>query len=110
MDEEGAAVLYISRRAAYPYSRIEGSLAAYLAAKAGVPIVPVGITGTGNVVEAWKRGRRPSLNMIIGSPLELPPIDLGSAERKSALWENSEMIMKAIAALLPGHYRGVYRS
>jgi 1-acyl-sn-glycerol-3-phosphate acyltransferase len=83
---------------------------AYLAAKAGVAVVPVGITGTGNVDETWKRGRRPSLSMLIGCPLTLPPIDLRSPERKRALQENTETIMKAIADLLPSEYRGVYQT
>jgi 1-acyl-sn-glycerol-3-phosphate acyltransferase len=84
--------------------------AAYLAAKAGVPVVPVGITGTADVVEAWRRGRRPLLQMSVGRSLVLPPIDLRSPGRKRALKENTDTIMKAIAALLPVHYRGVYQT
>lgn len=81
---------------------------AYLAARSGVPVVPVGVTGTESATAAWRRLRRPRLRMVIGKPLHLPPIDLRSPERKQALRANTDRVMRAIAALLPPEYRGVY--
>jgi hypothetical protein len=40
--------------------------------------------------------------------LELPSIDFRSPKRKQGLKENTELIMQAIAALLPLEYRGLY--
>jgi len=82
--------------------------AAYIAAKAMVPLVPVGVTGTGSVTEAWKRWRRPKLHMVIGQPFSLPPVPWGTSERRAALEANTELLMGEIAQLMPREYRGVY--
>ncbi len=81
---------------------------AYLAARCVVPVVPVGMTGTESATAAWRRLRRATLRMVIGQPLHLPPIDLRSRQRKQALRANTEAVMRAIAAVLPEEYRGVY--
>lgn len=81
---------------------------AYVAARSGVPVVPVGITGTESATAAWRRGRRGRLRMVIGRPVALPPVDLRSPGRKQALRANTDQLMRAIAALLPEEYRGVY--
>ena len=82
---------------------------AYVAAKANAAVVPVGIAGTDGVVDQWKRLRRPRMRMVIGKPLELPPVDLRSPNRKVELIQNTDRIMYAIAALLPPEYQGVYQ-
>ena len=82
--------------------------AAYIIGKAGVPVVPVGIIGTEAVDEVLNPLKRPSLRMVIGEPIELPPVPFRSAARKQALRENTDRIMYAIAGLLPEAYRGVY--
>lgn len=81
---------------------------AYVAAKADVPVVPVGITGTESVVDKLKRMKRTRLTMRVGQPLRLPPVPFRSAARKEALRANTDKIMQAIAALLPPSHRGVY--
>jgi 1-acyl-sn-glycerol-3-phosphate acyltransferase len=82
--------------------------AAYIAGKATVPLVPVGVTGTGSVSKTWKRWRRPLLRMVIGEPFTLPPIPWGTPERKAALEANTEQLMREIAQLMPREYRGIY--
>jgi 1-acyl-sn-glycerol-3-phosphate acyltransferase len=82
---------------------------AYVAAKANAAVVPVGITGTDGVVDLWRRLRRPNMRMLIGKPLDLPPVDLRSPNRKAELRQNTDRIMYAIAALLPPEYQGVYQ-
>jgi 1-acyl-sn-glycerol-3-phosphate acyltransferase len=80
--------------------------AAYLADKARVEIIPVGISGTEKAWMQLKRLRRPHIQMTIGPAFRLPPVGRDSRERD--LQTNSEEIMCRIAALLPEKYRGVY--
>jgi len=83
--------------------------AAYMAIKANVKIVPVGITGTEAVTDHWKQWRRPRLTMKIGQPFKLPPLpSMNRDDRHHHLEECTTLIMKRIAELLPVEYRGVY--
>jgi cytidylate kinase len=102
MDPEG-------RRSHVPGMQEAKPGVAYVAAKAGVPVIPVGVTGTEVATAAWKRGRRASLKMVIGRPVWLPPVDFRAPTRKQQLKANTNALMHAIAALLPEEYRGVYR-
>jgi 1-acyl-sn-glycerol-3-phosphate acyltransferase len=79
---------------------------ALLAARAGVPLLPVGITGTEHIKGwAWML-RRPLLTVNIGRPFRLAPANgTLTKEELAALTEN---IMEHIAALLPPSYRGIY--
>jgi 1-acyl-sn-glycerol-3-phosphate acyltransferase len=79
---------------------------AYLADKAGAPIIPVGITGTEDVLKQLLRLQRPRISVRFGTPFYLPPIE--RHQREEALRHNTDEIMCQIAALLPPGYRGVY--
>jgi 1-acyl-sn-glycerol-3-phosphate acyltransferase len=79
---------------------------AYLADKAGVPIVPAAVTGTEYAIKAVLRLRRPRIRILFGRPFMLPPVD--AKDRSAALQRNTDEIMCQIAALLPPEYRGVY--
>jgi len=82
--------------------------AAYLAAKAGTQIYPVGVTGTEDR-KVWanlKRLRRSQVTGRVGQPFTLPP--LKGSDRDAALKQYTDEIMCRIAALLPPGYRGVY--
>ena len=82
---------------------------AYLAQKSKVPVIPVGVHGSGEEYfrEAMK-GRRPLISMCIGKPIHLPLIEGRGKTRRFKLQENSDLIMSNIAALLPLEYGGVY--
>lgn len=82
--------------------------AAYLAAKAGLPVIPVGLTGTEDrlALKRLKRLRRLDITIRVGEPYHLPP--MGRKNRDAYLQEQTEEIMCRIAALLPPKYRGVY--
>lgn len=101
MDPEGRRSHVAGMQAAHPG-------VAYLAARSGVPVVPVGITGAEEATARWRKLRRGDLRMIIGRPVCLPAVNLRSAERREGLRANTETIMRAIAALLPASYRGIY--
>lgn len=79
---------------------------AHLAHATNVPIVPMGISGTENVFSSWKRLRRPVLELNVGKPFYLPPID--ESDRSASIREQSDEIMLRIAALIPSKYHGYY--
>jgi 1-acyl-sn-glycerol-3-phosphate acyltransferase len=82
--------------------------AAYLAAKAGVPVYPVAVAGTEDRVakQRLKRLRRIHVRGWVGEPYVLPP--LPPENRDQVLQEYTDEMMCRIAALLPEEYRGVY--
>lgn len=80
----------------------------FLAQRANVPILPIGITGTEEAPEKLKRFQRPHLRVIIGPVFRLPEHPPGRS-RKEQLRANSDFIMRRLAELLPEKYRGVYR-
>jgi 1-acyl-sn-glycerol-3-phosphate acyltransferase len=77
---------------------------AYLALQSGVPIIPVAAWGHERLTSSWKRFRRPQVTIRIGAPIALPPGDTSVPK----LDQRTEMIMRALASLLPLEYRGAY--
>jgi 1-acyl-sn-glycerol-3-phosphate acyltransferase len=84
--------------------------AAYLAIKAGVPILPCALTGTENkhVYGEWKLLHRPRLTLTIGPAFRLPDLPLEGTGRRQSLEQASTIIMTHLAGMLPLAYRGVY--
>jgi len=79
---------------------------AFLADQAGVPILPVGVSGTWQITKEILKLRRPKINVNFGELFTLPPID--RKERDTGLNRNTDEIMCRIAALLPPENRGAY--
>ncbi|MGD8406355.1 MAG: lysophospholipid acyltransferase family protein [Anaerolineales bacterium] len=81
---------------------------AYLAMKAGVPIVPVGLVGTEDrvIIKQLKQFKKSDIKIIVGKPFKLPPIQ--NKNREEVLKQYTDEIMCRIGALLPEKYRGVY--
>jgi 1-acyl-sn-glycerol-3-phosphate acyltransferase len=80
--------------------------AVLLAAKTGAPILPVGITGTRQLIGKWWFLRRPVITLNIGESFELPPIN-SKMDRQSTARLCDE-VMSHIARLLPEEQRGRY--
>ncbi|MDQ4075548.1 MAG: 1-acyl-sn-glycerol-3-phosphate acyltransferase [Chloroflexota bacterium] len=106
--EQGKQVLLfpearVSRTGAMEQAR-EGI--GYLALKAGVPVVPIAITGTERIFAAWRRFSRPYLTVTVAPPI-LPERDsrLSRRAQRQAL---TRQVMCSIAAHLPPTDRGVY--
>jgi len=78
-----------------------------LAARAGVPIVPVGITGTEVGMKKMLRLHWPEITVRFGKPFNLPP--LSRENRDEAMRAATTEVMCQIAALLPEKYRGFYK-
>jgi 1-acyl-sn-glycerol-3-phosphate acyltransferase len=96
--------------------------AAFLALKAGVPVVPVTITGSEfrHIENNLKKLRRTPVILRVGKPFILPQPALsrlegpalsrveGPARGQDTLREGTRLIMEALARQLPPEYRGVY--
>lgn len=82
--------------------------ASFVAAKAGLPILPVGVTGSGDkeVVDRLKHVKRLHVTVNIGPTFTLPP--LKDRSRDEQLADYTEEIMCRIASELPETYRGIY--
>jgi 1-acyl-sn-glycerol-3-phosphate acyltransferase len=77
-----------------------------LAVKSGMPIVPVGLTGTESVLGVLKKLRRPEITVRFGKPFRIPDFEPGGRSAELVHW--TEILMQRIAELLPESYRGVY--
>ena len=78
-----------------------------LAARAGVPIVPVGITGTEDAMQKMLTLCRSKITVRFGKAFTLPPIP--HEDRDETIRQNITEVMCQIAALLPEGYRGFYQ-
>lgn len=87
---------------------------ALIAKKAGVPIVPVALTGTerfmpiNDVDMGGEKRQRAHLTVRFGAPFsiaDLEPETEGAEDARQAL---VDAMMRRVAALLPERYRGVY--
>jgi 1-acyl-sn-glycerol-3-phosphate acyltransferase len=82
---------------------------AFIAEQTGLPVVPVAITGTtDDFFQKASKGKRPQLEMHIGKPFSLPPVEGKGAERRESRQRNADLVMRHIAGLLPENYRGFY--
>lgn len=84
---------------------------AYILDEARVPVLPVGLVSTtDDFLQRALRFQKPLLEMHIGKPFALSPIEGAGAVRRAARQLNADLIMQHIAALLPPSYRGLYAS
>jgi 1-acyl-sn-glycerol-3-phosphate acyltransferase len=83
--------------------------AIYLAWKAGVPVLPVALTGTEDavVVERLKHFKRLRVKAVAGELFRLPA-EVKGAERDQIMQKYTDEVMCRIAALLPEERRGAY--
>jgi 1-acyl-sn-glycerol-3-phosphate acyltransferase len=81
----------------------------YLAWKAGVPVLPVALTGTEDalVVERLKHFKRLDIKVVAGPAFSLPR-EVKGKDRDAAMQQYTDEVMCRIAALLPPERRGVY--
>ena len=79
---------------------------AFLVSRAKVPVYPVALINTHNILREWKRLRRPTVRIVIGQPFDLTAIAVADRTQRLAAW--TDEMMCQIAALLPPEYRGVY--
>ena len=78
---------------------------AFLAARTGVPVIPVGITGTNTMMQDFSHLRRMRICVTFGEAFDLPKYGKLTADELDA---TTDLIMGRLAVLLPPPYRGVY--
>lgn len=78
-----------------------------LTSRTNVPIIPVGIAGTEDMVKKMLAFQKPEITVKFGKPFTLPPIPRDG--REEAMQHNTTEVMCQIAALLPEEYRGFYK-
>lgn len=83
--------------------------AAFLAARTGAPILPVGFTGFNDVLPLRFRDQS-KVTIRVGKPYQPEPVTGRGRERRQQLDDLGDRIMKEIAVLLPDHLRGKYSS
>jgi 1-acyl-sn-glycerol-3-phosphate acyltransferase len=83
--------------------------AALLAMRTGVPVLPVGISGTHRIFPGRSRWpHRTRVTIRVGIPFQLEVIADGLD--RQALRQGTEQMMRAVAALLPPEQQGRWRS
>jgi len=80
---------------------------ALVAARTGVPIVPLAISGAVPKIWPLLRLQRPHIKLTFGQAFHLP-VAAGSQVGKAQLWQLSDFMMYRIAELLPPEARGAY--
>ena len=80
--------------------------AAYIASRADVPLLPIGLANSDRFLPNVKRLRRTTFQVRIGKPFTLPRF--GQRARSRELDAYTELIMAQIADLLPERYHGYY--
>ncbi len=80
---------------------------ALLALRAGVPILPVAISGTEDAVEKMKHFKKPHITAQFGKLIPAPTLDRNN--REGQLQQLTDEVMCQIAAMLPEHYHGFYK-
>lgn len=80
---------------------------ALLALRAGVPILPVALSGTEDAVDKMKHFKRPHITAQFGKLIPAPVLDRNNREEQ--LQKLTDEIMCQIAAMLPEQYHGFYR-
>jgi len=81
---------------------------AFVAARTGAPILPIGIEGMTDIFSALRRGRRARVTMRIGKPFGPFHVNGRGRDRRQQLDEIGDEIMRQIADLLPPAQRGLY--
>ncbi len=80
--------------------------AALLALRAGVPIIPVAISGTEDSVSQMLRFKKPRIVVEYGKVIPAPVLDRDN--REGQLQELTDEMMCQLAAMLPEKYWGFY--
>ena len=80
----------------------------FMAYKARVPIIPIGISGQIDPSRQWLRFRRPRIKVRIGPAFMLKDVEGNWGENKERMSLIGQDLMAHIAVLVDPEYRGKY--
>ena len=81
---------------------------AFIAARTGASLLPVGLVGLNNVFPSLKRGQRAKIQFNIGKPFGPFKAEGHGQKHREQLDEIGHEIMRHIAELIPPERRGLY--
>ena len=81
---------------------------AFLAARTGAPILPMGLEGFENFTSTLAKGKRPKVTVRVGKPFGPFTMDVRTREDRNKLDDVGHEIMRQISDLLPPEKRGFY--
>ncbi len=81
---------------------------AFLAARTGAPILPIGLEGFEDFMPALSRGKRPKVVVRVGKPFGPINMDVRSRDDRKKLDDFGHEIMQKISELIPPEKRGFY--
>ena len=81
---------------------------AYLAARTGASILPIGFSGAPDVFPRLRKGHRAQVTVRVGQPFGPFHVSGRGPERREQLDQIGHEIMRHIAALIPSETRGYY--
>jgi 1-acyl-sn-glycerol-3-phosphate acyltransferase len=84
--------------------------AAFLAARTGAPILPIGLSGFTNFFKRSQIGKRVPVTVCIGKPFGPFDLNVRNREGRQQLDQFGSEIMLHIAELIPEELRGFYSS
>ncbi|HEY3369023.1 MAG TPA: lysophospholipid acyltransferase family protein [Symbiobacteriaceae bacterium] len=90
--------------------------AALIARRAGVPIVPIGLTGSEKFMPINEQDmggeglRRATITVRVGPPFAAADLACAPADGEDERQLLADAMMRKVASLLPPEYRGVYRN
>lgn len=82
--------------------------AALLAARTGVPILPVGFDGLTDVFPSFRKGQRATVTIRIGKPFGPFRLDMRDRSTRQQMDEIGHEMMRRIAELIPPERHGFY--
>ncbi len=81
---------------------------AFLAARTGAPILPIGLEGFDTYFPRLRKGKRPKVTVRIGKPFGPYILDVRGRDDRQKLDDVGHEIMQKIAELIPPEKRGFY--
>lgn len=108
LNQGGILGIYPEASSAHAFLRPARPGTAFLAARTGAQILPIGFDGLTNFFPRLRQGRRPRVRVRIGRPFGPYHVVGRGRERRRQLNEIGHDIMSHIAELIPPESRGHY--
>jgi 1-acyl-sn-glycerol-3-phosphate acyltransferase len=110
LDQEGVMGIFPEGSSADNILREPRLGAAFMAARSGAQVLPIGLDGFTQVFPSLRRGKRATVTVNVGKPFGPFSTTGRGRARRQQLEEIGHLMMKKIAELIPAERRGYYSS